>query len=265
MQHSIPREELETIIQEAISECNQLGIVGKDVTPFLLRRVADATKGRSLETNIALVQDNARVAAEIAVALSSLENTPSVQPQIVKPRVPVKDTEDSNSDIIVFGSMAVDLTCTLPTVSATSIHLHTSHPAIMHPSVGGVAHNVALAASYMSPCSVRLITALGSDPEGVWLREYAQNLGLDIQFVSATGSAGTARYVALHDKQGELVVAAADMRIIEHLKDEDIQKELQSGKPKFVAFDGNISPSSVKTILEGCHSETKGSLIQIRC
>jgi len=46
------------------------GITGKDTTPFLLARIAERTGGRSLEANIQLVLNNARVAAEIAVEMS---------------------------------------------------------------------------------------------------------------------------------------------------------------------------------------------------
>ena len=50
----------------------QLGITGKETTPFLLARIAERTEGRSLDTNIELVLNNARVAAEIAVEYSRL-------------------------------------------------------------------------------------------------------------------------------------------------------------------------------------------------
>jgi pseudouridine-5'-phosphate glycosidase len=46
------------------------GVTGKAVTPFLLAALAEETAGRSLEANLALLEGNARVAAEIAVALS---------------------------------------------------------------------------------------------------------------------------------------------------------------------------------------------------
>jgi sugar/nucleoside kinase (ribokinase family) len=152
--------------------------------------------------------------------------------------------------------MAVDITCTLLSVTSHDIQLHTSHSTRIHTSTGGVAHNVALATSYASTNSVRLITAIGSDPEGVWLREYARNIGLDVGFIP--GEAETARYIAIHDKGGELLVAAADMRIIESFKEEDIQREIRRGKPKFLAFDGNISPTTAKAILNNCDPETKG-------
>jgi pseudouridine-5'-phosphate glycosidase len=64
----IPRDEMEIYIGRALAKAEHYEIAGKAVTPFLLSAIFDLTDGRSLETNIALVQNNARLAAEIAVA-----------------------------------------------------------------------------------------------------------------------------------------------------------------------------------------------------
>jgi pseudouridine-5'-phosphate glycosidase len=64
----IPASEIEPVIAAALAEADRLGIRGKDVTPFLLAEIVKATKGRSLQANIALVKNNAKVAAEIAAA-----------------------------------------------------------------------------------------------------------------------------------------------------------------------------------------------------
>jgi pseudouridylate synthase len=61
--------EMEAIIAQALSEAKQQQIAGKKVTPFLLNRIKQLTEGKSLDTNIALVYHNAKVAAKIAVAL----------------------------------------------------------------------------------------------------------------------------------------------------------------------------------------------------
>jgi pseudouridine-5'-phosphate glycosidase len=72
----IPKEfEMEQIaiekhILKALDEAKKLNIIGKEVTPFLLKYIATNTKGESLEANIALIKNNARVASKIAVALS---------------------------------------------------------------------------------------------------------------------------------------------------------------------------------------------------
>jgi pseudouridylate synthase len=59
---------LEKTILQALEEANQLGIRGKNITPFLLAKVESLTHGESLHTNIQLVLNNARLAAAIAVA-----------------------------------------------------------------------------------------------------------------------------------------------------------------------------------------------------
>lgn len=66
-EHALDREEIDGVIDEAITEMQRQGITGKDTTPFLLARIAARTGGRSLEANIQLVINNARIAAEIAV------------------------------------------------------------------------------------------------------------------------------------------------------------------------------------------------------
>ena len=63
---------VDVAIEKALTLQKELGIKGKNTTPFLLAKVKELTGGESLVSNIALVQNNARLAAEIAVALSKL-------------------------------------------------------------------------------------------------------------------------------------------------------------------------------------------------
>lgn len=65
----IPQPEMAGHIAKAISMANEQHVTGKDVTPFVLGAILDLTDGRSLETNIALVRNNARLAANIAAEL----------------------------------------------------------------------------------------------------------------------------------------------------------------------------------------------------
>jgi len=62
---------LEKVLEESLHEAETRGIKGRDVTPFLLARMSEQSDGATLRANIALLENNARVAAEIAVALSS--------------------------------------------------------------------------------------------------------------------------------------------------------------------------------------------------
>lgn len=66
----IPAEVLAPVIAQALAEADAQNINAKAVTPFLLGRIFELTEGRSLTANIALVRNNARLAAEIAAALS---------------------------------------------------------------------------------------------------------------------------------------------------------------------------------------------------
>ena len=63
---------IETRIAEAVAEAKSQGVAKKDVTPFLLGRIVELTQGRSLEANMALVENNASLAAQVAVELSRL-------------------------------------------------------------------------------------------------------------------------------------------------------------------------------------------------
>ena len=65
----IPAAEMAPVIATAQADALRAGITGKAVTPYLLQRIFELTEGRSLEANIALVRNNARLAAEIALHL----------------------------------------------------------------------------------------------------------------------------------------------------------------------------------------------------
>ena len=66
----IPGAEIAPTIEKAVAAAKAQNIIGKNITPFLLKHLADVTGGRSLAANIALVENNAILAAAIAVAYS---------------------------------------------------------------------------------------------------------------------------------------------------------------------------------------------------
>jgi pseudouridine-5'-phosphate glycosidase len=69
---AIPMETIDAAIQQALREAKKAGVQGKSVTPFLLKRVNELTSGQSLQANLALLSNNAKVAARIAVALRKI-------------------------------------------------------------------------------------------------------------------------------------------------------------------------------------------------
>ena len=64
----VPAQLLEQVLMGSLQEAEQKQIIGREVTPFLLARMSEASGGATLQANVALLENNARVAAEIAVA-----------------------------------------------------------------------------------------------------------------------------------------------------------------------------------------------------
>ena len=62
--------ELDGVLSRALAECESMGVTGAAITPFVLTRIGAATGGRSIPANLALAENNARVAAAIAVAVA---------------------------------------------------------------------------------------------------------------------------------------------------------------------------------------------------
>lgn len=69
-EHEIDNDLINTAIENALQEAKSLNIKGKETTPFLLAKIKAITGGKSLESNIQLVYNNARVGARLAVALN---------------------------------------------------------------------------------------------------------------------------------------------------------------------------------------------------
>jgi pseudouridylate synthase len=72
VEDEIPTEEIGVIIDQALAEMDEKGIHGKEATPFLLGRIVEITRGASLTANIALVNNNARLGAQVAVEYAAL-------------------------------------------------------------------------------------------------------------------------------------------------------------------------------------------------
>ena len=72
-EYSMDADYIESVIQKALKEADELGVKGKEITPFLLDKIQKITGGESLESNIKLVLNNAALASKIAVELSNLK------------------------------------------------------------------------------------------------------------------------------------------------------------------------------------------------
>ena len=70
-EYELPTDQMEAAIAHALGEAEAQGIKGKALTPFLLARISELTGEASLRANLALLENNAKVAARIAMALNS--------------------------------------------------------------------------------------------------------------------------------------------------------------------------------------------------
>lgn len=68
-EYSMDKAVIDAAIEQALKECSEQGIKGKETTPFLLAKVVELTGGSSLESNIKLVLNNAKIAAQTAARL----------------------------------------------------------------------------------------------------------------------------------------------------------------------------------------------------
>ena len=71
-EYALDFDEMEKVITAAIDEADEKGVKGKDITPFLLSRIKDMTEGVSFASNLELAYNNARLASEVAMALSKM-------------------------------------------------------------------------------------------------------------------------------------------------------------------------------------------------
>ncbi|PYH47738.1 pseudouridine-5'-phosphate glycosidase/carbohydrate kinase family protein [Aspergillus saccharolyticus JOP 1030-1] len=238
--HSIARCEMDDIIDEAIRLAEYEGHRGSDNTPFVLQKIKDLSNGKSVVANRALVEANVERAAKVAVELSKLERSggslnerhmPAISETTRADRATAEAELDLNpstealtnrvtkAEIVVAGSLAIDLSCDFCPTEATSISpiLETSNRAVMKQSLGGVGYNVAIAAKYLKS-SVLFCSVVGDDLSGRTALSSIRDENLStagIHVLPASSGARTARYVAVNDTKKDLVVAMADMAIME--------------------------------------------------
>ncbi|CRK98919.1 CLUMA_CG012023, isoform A, partial [Clunio marinus] len=101
-QHAMDESVISKSISNALKEAEHVGIHGKDVTPFILAAISEITAGKSLQTNINLIKNNAKVAAQIAVALGE---KPTAFDSDVDSNFPRINNLDNLIPVIVGGSI----------------------------------------------------------------------------------------------------------------------------------------------------------------
>ncbi|EAW13826.1 pseudouridine-5'-phosphate glycosidase/carbohydrate kinase family protein [Aspergillus clavatus NRRL 1] len=273
VEQSIPKAEMDTIIDEAIHLAEVEGYKGSDNTPFVLGKIKELSGGKSVIANRALVEANVKRATKVAVELAKLEHgssggrhMPVISEAAKADQATPEAGLDSNPltastieqlakvDVLVAGSLAIDLSCDYTPISGagdkTTPEPHTSNPAVIGQSLGGVGHNVAIASSYLGS-SVLFCSVVGDDLSGCAALSTLKEEGLPtagVQILPPSSGARTAQYIAINDAKRDLFVAMADMGIMElpeNALDFDGFWEplVRRTRPEWVVVDANWSPA----------------------
>jgi len=275
LEHSLPKSDIDRAIEEAVQDAEQQGIRGHANTPFILDRIKQLTEGKSIPANRALIELNVARATKIAVEYFKLigarqdemadEKAFSRSPTIANRRgssvggcieTSFTTAPESEADILVAGSVAVDLSCDYSpsdTNTSMSVIARTSNPAVITQTIGGVGHNVAAAAHLIGKGSaVRLCSIVATDLAGMTILSSLKKKGIDISSImtldhKTQAHPTTSQYVAINDANKDLLVGVADMRMISSPINyfTPWKMIIESSKPKWVVVDTNWDESAI--------------------
>ncbi|XP_035521703.1 pseudouridine-metabolizing bifunctional protein C1861.05 [Morone saxatilis] len=232
-------QHIEEAIQAAVTEASGKGITGRDVTPFILQKVNEMTKGKSLQANIALIHNNAKVGSQIACALSREINERKFNG---KTRHRGKHS-DSQSDIVVVGGINVDF---LAKGKTKSLLFGQTNPGSVCQSFGGVGRNIADSLSRLG-CSPLFISATGADSHSDAVLNYCKHM--NTSGVARLEEQSTATYCAVITESGELSLGLGDMDIHQQITEQYVsQFEKQLSSATLVCLDGNIPVSTINYV-----------------
>lgn len=227
-EYAMDKQEINEAITKALIDAKAQGIEGKAVTPFLLAAISKLTQGKSLASNMALIKNNAKVAAQIAKAFSN-------------PSTPCKT--DSSPPVVIGGSI-LDLSMTLK----DSFELDgATYDVKVKQSGGGVGRNLA-EGIYKLYGSANLISAVGNDELGKSLLNLIP-APLTTK-ITQIPNRSTSLCSVIFDKDGDCKIIMGNMEIHACITPELIMKhESILQQTPLIIMDGNLPLSTMETIL----------------
>ncbi|KEI39455.1 uncharacterized protein L969DRAFT_17377 [Mixia osmundae IAM 14324] len=265
--HASRAAPLQAAVEQAIAESEASGIAssGKEVTPWLLGRVNELTQGRSVESNVALIENNVTVAAQLARTYSALLDPPAPsQPPISERPKEISDANKVRGTIAVIGCMALDITSVMP----ASALVKTTYAGTVKFSLGGVARNVAEAAHKLLPgANVALVAPVNANFASRYAIEAIEQLGMRRDaLLPLQTSRGVGVANLLLDSQGLLQAGVVDMTSVEQVTAEEIKSKLNDvidmSKRSIAIFDANLRPEVIASVLAYCHERGVATLFE---
>ncbi|KAJ3076778.1 hypothetical protein HDU98_000078 [Podochytrium sp. JEL0797] len=232
----IDGEILDAVIAEAVNEAQELGVKGKDITPFLLAKVKDVTQGKSLKANVALIKNNALIGGQIAVALSKLNKQSTTS--LYSPSPVACNTQNK---IVIFGATNLDITSKFNASESTG----KSASGTVRFSLGGVGRNMAEAAFRLGG-NVHFVSLIADDSAGQILQSQMSQKQLPmsgIQILPSTATTKTAFYNGVLSSTGDCITGVADMTLHSQIgltPETRVDSLLATSHPNLIAFDANV-------------------------
>ncbi|EDW65007.1 uncharacterized protein [Drosophila virilis] len=234
-EYAANKSDIDAAIQAANAEAQAQGISGKEVTPFLLAHISQLTQGRSLQANIALIRNNAAVAAQIACELAAgSRSSPAIgKSSLKKP--------------LVVGASILDLSFKVTEQRQMQLDGAT-YSAVTKQAAGGVGRNVA-EGIYKLYGDVNLISAVGGDQLGHILRQLmpaALQSGLIVDKKCATSLCSL-----IFDQSGDCKLILGDMEVHRSITPEVLtaRADLFRTAP-LIVMDSNISEQAMASLLQ---------------
>ena len=240
---------VEIAIQESIARADDAGITGRDITPYVLRTVAEKTSGDSLRSNISLVKRNAMIGADIANSISTLLSSQRKEKEYTftgrSTTVVVPSSSSSSSSltptsriimqqqqqqqqrqqqqqqlpptppprVVCVGGSVID------TIATSNSYIPgTSNPGNIHRSYGGVGRNITEVLGRLGSLPL-FYTAIGDGCHDVgsdMIAQLVDDCGVltTLESVHIAPDSNTANYLALLDETNDLVGGVADMEVL---------------------------------------------------
>ncbi|KAG8925442.1 hypothetical protein FRC02_009685, partial [Tulasnella sp. 418] len=277
---------IQAAVNQAVRESEENGISkrGKEATPWLLRRVTELTGGKSLESNVALIENTAKIGGQIAVELSRLSEksedrsqvyrgvdlkvSSTSQPTIEDTNRPITQnaSEQPKPKLVVIGASAIDITAQAQASSQSATHSTSSGSVTV--TLGGVARNMAEAAhrSSGSRHETLLVSPVGDDAFATLLHQDMKAMGMRgdglLHPTKLSGSNAVSRRTPVCnlvlDGEGSLVGGVADFEAMGTLNVNEVLSHIDPQNTRLVAIDGNVSPDLLTGIID--HNNRNGIL-----
>uniref|UniRef100_A0A3B5A4W4 Pseudouridine-metabolizing bifunctional protein C1861.05-like n=1 Tax=Stegastes partitus TaxID=144197 RepID=A0A3B5A4W4_9TELE len=220
-------QQIEEAIQAAVTEARY-------VTNFYA--VNELTDGKSLQANIALIHNNAKVGSQIACALSKQMNERTLKG---KTHLSRKLSSNTKSDVVI-GGINVDF---IAKGKTETLLFGQTNPGSVCQSFGGVGRNIADSLSRLSHRPL-FISATGADSNSDAVLNYCKHM--NTSGVARLEGQSTATYCAVITESGELSLGLGDMDIHQQITEQYVsQFEKQLSSATLVCLDGNIPVSTI--------------------